>query len=178
MINSYKLYKTSSHCKHQRMPFLQTQTKNMYICACKCKLNSKGSFWDSLPILNFANAVNTFNASLAYPVCSLNYTEAAIKNLLREIPGSPDTQKNMLNIYILTLVRAYIDQRYFLEQHDYKPAQVKNRNQMKGQDPGHLHICRLNTLIKENALGDTNDLYTTAVWEVLGQKPSTGILKL
>lgn len=53
----------------------------------------------------------------------------------------------MLNIYILTLVRAYIDQRYTLEQHDYKPAQVKNRNQMKGQDPEHLHICRLNTLI-------------------------------
>lgn len=117
-----------------------------------------------LPILNFANAVNTFNASLAYPVCSLNYTEAAIKNLLREIPENPDTQKkNMLNIYILTLVRAYIDQRYTLEQHDYKPALVKNRNKMKGQDPEYLHICRLNTLIKENALGDTNDLYTTAV---------------
>lgn len=55
--------------------------------------------------------------------------------------------KNMLNIYILTLVRAYIDQRYTLEQHDYEPAQVKNRNQMKGQDPEHLHIGRLNTLI-------------------------------
>lgn len=117
-----------------------------------------------LPILNFANAVNTFNASLAYPVCSLNYTEAAIKNLLREIPENPDThKKNMLNIYILTLVRAYIDQRYTLEQHDYKPALVKNRSKIKGQDPEHLHICRLNTLIKENALGDTNDLYTTAV---------------
>lgn len=76
------------------------------------------------------------------------------------------------------LVRAYIDQRYTLEQHDYKPAQVKNRNQMKGQDPEHLHIYRLNTLIKENTLGDTNDLYTTGVWKDLGQKTDTGILKL
>lgn len=97
-----------------------------------------------IQILNFANAVNTFNASLAYPVCSLDYTEAAIKTCSGRFQK---TQKNMLNIYILTLVRAYIDQRYTLEQHDYKPAQVKNRNQMKGQDPEHLHICRLNTLI-------------------------------
>lgn len=116
-----------------------------------------------IPILNFANSVNTFSVSLAYLVCSLNYTEAAIKNLLREIPENPDTQKNMLNIYISALVRAYTDQRYTLEQHDYKPAQVKNRNQMEGQDPEHLHICSLNTHKKENALGDTNDLYTAGV---------------
>lgn len=90
----------------------------------------------------------------------------------------PQHTKKLLNIYILTLVRAYIDQRYTLEHHDYKPAQVKNRNQMKGQDPEHLHICRLNTLIKENTLWDTNDLYTTAIWEELGQKTNTGILKL
>ena len=118
----------------------------MYIYACKFKLNSKDSFWDSLPVLNFTNAVNTFTTSLAYPVRSLNYTGAAIKKLLKEIPENPDTQKRCLISTILVLVRAYKDQRYILGQHDYKPAQVKNKNQIKGQDSEHLHFCRLNTL--------------------------------
>lgn len=144
----------------------------------KCKINSKGSFGHSLPILNFANAANTFNTSLTYPVCSLNYTGAAIKKLLKEIPENPERQKRCLISTILVLVRAYIDQRYILGQYDYKPAQVKNKNQMKGQDSEHLHFCRLNTFIKENALGDTNELYTIAVPEELGQKTGTGILKL
>lgn len=183
-INSHQLNKISSHCKHQKCQtpenvlFVKTLTENTYICACKFKLNSKGSFWDSVPILSFTNAVNTFNSSFAYPVCSLNYTGAAITKLLKEIPENPDTQKRCLISTILALVRAYIDQRYILGQYDYKPAQAKNKNQMKGQDSEHLHFCRLNTLIKENALGDTNELYTITVPEELGQKTGTGILKL
>lgn len=83
--------------------------------------------------------------------------------------------KNFLISTILALPRAYIDQTYILEQYDYKPAQVKSKKQMKGQDSEHLRFCRINTLLKENALGDTNELYTIAVPEELGQKTGTGV---
>lgn len=46
---------------------------------------------------------------------------------------------------------------------------------MIGQDSEHLCFCRINTLLKENVLGDTNELHTIAVPEELGQKTGTGV---
>lgn len=100
------------------------------------------------------------------------------KKLLKEIREHPDIQRRCLISTILVLVRAYTDKRYILGQYDYKSVQVKNKNQMKGWESEHLHFCRLNTLIKENTLGDTNELYTTAAPEELGQNTGTRILKL